>query len=78
MSRTVDEVVEGLGRWGMHAKTIARVTGLSEGQVRYRLKEKGVRLREYRDGRNREGRGVLWRVAGVRVRRGRRVKGRAA
>jgi hypothetical protein len=36
---------------GLHADAIARATGLSRGQVYYRAKRVGVRLRDYRDGR---------------------------
>jgi len=36
---------------GLHGDTIARATGLSRGQVYYRAKCVGVRLRNYRDGK---------------------------
>ena len=36
---------------GLHGSTIARATGLSVGQIYYRAKRMGIRLRDYRDGR---------------------------
>lgn len=35
---------------GFHARTIARVTGLSVGQVSYRIHALGLALRAYREG----------------------------
>ena len=35
---------------GMHAATISKATGMSVGQVQYRAKLAGQRLRDYRDG----------------------------
>ena len=39
-----------LGRFGMTVKTIAGFTGLSEGQVSYRLKKAGICIRDFRNG----------------------------
>lgn len=36
---------------GLHGHVIAKMTGLSVGQVYYRAKQMGFRLRDYRDGR---------------------------
>ena len=36
---------------GLHAHTIAKATGLSVGQVYYRCKQLGIRLRDYRNGK---------------------------
>jgi len=36
---------------GLHGHVIAKMTGLSVGQVYYRAKQMGYRLRDYRDGR---------------------------
>ena len=41
-----------LARYGLHAKTIARCTGLTTGQVYYRLHKIGEHLRTYRNGKN--------------------------
>lgn len=48
--RTVDE----LGRRGLYAQAIAKVTGLSISQVSYRLKALEIRLGAYRSGTTRE------------------------
>jgi hypothetical protein len=40
-----------LANYGLHAKTIGKATGLSRGQIYYRAKQVGVRLRDYRDGK---------------------------
>lgn len=47
---TLLRTVDVLGRRGLYARTIARVTGLSIGQVSYRLKRLQVRLGAYREG----------------------------
>lgn len=39
-----------LGGQGFHAETIARATGLTVNQVRYRLNKQGCALRDYRNG----------------------------
>jgi len=39
-----------LAKFGMELKTIARHTGLSIGQISYRLKKMGVRTRDFRQG----------------------------
>lgn len=39
-----------LAEFGMELKTIARHTGLSKGQVSYRTKKAGVRVRDFRQG----------------------------
>lgn len=40
-----------LANYGLHASTISKATGLSRGQIYYRNKQVGVRLRDYRDGK---------------------------
>lgn len=41
-----------LASLGQSAKSIARVTGLSVGQISYRLKMAHIQLRDYRNGNN--------------------------
>lgn len=40
-----------LAKFGMEAETIARYTRMSKGQVHYRLKKLGVKLRDFRQGK---------------------------
>lgn len=40
-----------LVNYGLHGDTIAKAVGMSRGQVYYRAKQVGVKLRDYRDGR---------------------------
>ena len=44
-----------LGEYGFSARTIGMTTGLSAGQAYYRLRKKGVKLRDYRNGLNNRG-----------------------
>jgi len=48
-----------MGSLGFSATHIAEQTGLSTGQVYYRLGKMGIRLRDYRNGLNPIGRHVL-------------------
>lgn len=58
-----------MGETGMFSKAIARNTGLSPGQVNYRLKLAGIRRKDYRNGDSDMSRLVLSQVAGRRLRR---------
>ena len=40
-----------LGRFGMTMNTIAQFTGLTKGQVGYRLKKAGIRTTDFRNGK---------------------------
>lgn len=54
-----DRDVGDLGDAGWHTKAIARETGMSPGQVLYRLKQAKVKRKDYRDGSSRMAQIVL-------------------
>jgi hypothetical protein len=41
-----------LAKYGFYARTISRKTGLSENQIRYRLKQQAIYINDYRDGKS--------------------------
>jgi hypothetical protein len=40
-----------LSKYGFHAKTISKATGLSTSQIYYRNKACGIHIKDYRDGK---------------------------
>lgn len=48
-----------LASLGQSSRTIARITGLSSGQISYRLKMAQIKLRDYRNGNNAYSRMVI-------------------
>lgn len=40
-----------LSRHGLHAKAIGRITGLNPSAIYYRNKKRGVKIKDYRDGK---------------------------
>ena len=54
MAKAIDKIlldsVRYLADWGFSARMIAKWTGLSEGQVAYRIRKMDMSLRAYRDG----------------------------
>lgn len=67
MKRAIRErvmsVVAFMGSHGLHGHVIARVCGVSMSTVYYICKLKGIRLRDYRDGKGSE---ALWIVQTAR------------
>lgn len=48
-----------LAGWGFSAHAISQHTGLSPSQVRYRLRQREIKLRDYRNGLSPQARKIL-------------------